>query len=119
MIRDGTDGEEAMAGRAKDELRTIPGVGPSLARDLHDLGVDSIAALRRRNPERLYAQLGALRGARQDPCVLYVFRCAVYFARTPDPDPVLLRWWAWKDRTNVVTAGAASRSKSSAHTEDV
>jgi hypothetical protein len=40
-----------------------------------------------------------LRSVRQDPCVLYVFRCAVYFARTADPEPDLLKWWAWKGRT--------------------
>jgi hypothetical protein len=81
-----------------DELQTIPGVGPSLARDLRALGVTSLAALRRRNPERLYADLNRIRGVRQDPCVLYVFRCAVYFARTPHPAPKLLKWWNWKNR---------------------
>lgn len=84
--------------RPRDELQTIPGVGPSLARDLRALGVTSLATLRRRNPERLYTELSRIRGARQDPCVLYVFRCAVYFARTPQPDPRLLKWWNWKDR---------------------
>ncbi len=82
-----------------DELRRIPGIGPSLACDLHALGVHSVRALRRRDPERLYARLSQLRGVRQDPCVLYAFRCAVYFARTPRPRPELLKWWAWKDRT--------------------
>ena len=84
--------------RPRDELQMIPGVGPSLARDLRALGVTSLATLRRRNPERLYTELSRIRGARQDPCVLYVFRCAVYFARTPQPDPRLLKWWNWKDR---------------------
>jgi hypothetical protein len=83
---------------SRDELQTLPGVGPSIARDLRDLGVSSIAALRRRDPERLYAALNRLRGVRQDPCVLYTFRCAVYAARTPRPRALLLRWWHWKDR---------------------
>lgn len=82
----------------RDELRRAPGIGPSLAGDLHDLGVHSLAALGRRNPERLYGDLNRLRGVRQDPCVLYAFRCAVYFARTPRPQPALLKWWNWKDR---------------------
>lgn len=30
-------------------------------------------------------------------CVLYVYRCAVYFAQTPDPDPEKCKWWNWKD----------------------
>jgi len=29
--------------------------------------------------------------------VLYTFRCAVYYAKTPGPDPRLLLWWNWKD----------------------
>jgi hypothetical protein len=84
---------------AGDELRTIPGIGPSLALDLRALGVRRVGDLRRRNPERMYQQLNSLRGVRQDPCVLYAFRCAVYFARTPRPRPELLKWWNWKERT--------------------
>lgn len=62
------------------DLQRIPGVGPSLAQDLVDLGIRKVTALRRRSPERLYQQLCTLRGQQQDKCVLYVFRCAVYFA---------------------------------------
>jgi len=82
----------------KNELETLPGIGPSLARDLRGLGVRRVADLKRRNPERLYAQLNRLRGQRQDPCVLYAFRCAAYSARTARPTPELLKWWNWKDR---------------------
>ena len=82
----------------RDELQGIPGVGLSIAHDLRDLGVRSLAGLARRNPERLYLALNDRRCARQDPCVLYTFRCAVYFARTPRPAPGLLKWWRWKDR---------------------
>jgi hypothetical protein len=81
-----------------DALQSIPGVGPRIAQDLRDLGIHRVSDLRRRNPERLYARINHLRGARQDPCLLYVFRCAVYYASTPRPRPALLRWWAWKDR---------------------
>ena len=59
----------------------------------------SVAALRRRNPERLYTALIALRGQHQDRCVLYSFRCATYAARTARPRPELLLWWNWKGRT--------------------
>jgi len=81
-----------------DDLQTLPSIGPSLARDLRALGVRSKAALKRRNPERLYAQLNKLRGVRQDPCVLYSFRCATYAARSRRPKPELLLWWNWKGR---------------------
>jgi hypothetical protein len=83
----------------KDELQDLPGVGPSIAGDLRSLGVRSVRDLARSDPERLYRRLCDLTGERQDPCVLYVFRCAVYAARTELPDPALLKWWAWKDRT--------------------
>lgn len=82
----------------RDELQTLPGIGPSLATDLRALGVRRVADLKRRDPERLYAQLNRLRGTRQDPCVLYAFRCAAYAARTARPRSELLKWWSWKNR---------------------
>jgi hypothetical protein len=82
-----------VATRAKaDDLQRIPGIGPSLAADLRDLGIRRVADLRSRDPERLYERLNRLRGVRQDPCVLYAFRCAVYFARTPRARAELLKW---------------------------
>lgn len=98
--------------RALKELRRIPGIGPSLARDLWDLGIRRVDDLRRRKPERLYERLCTLRGARQDPCVLYTFRCAVYYASGPDPDPELLKWWKWKNSAPESTAGRASANLS-------
>jgi hypothetical protein len=83
----------------RDELQQLPAIGPAMAADLRRLGVRSVKDLARRDPERLYARLCELTGARQDPCVLYTFRCAVYAARTPRPKLELLDWWAWKGRT--------------------
>jgi hypothetical protein len=83
----------------RDELTRLPSVGPSIAADLRSLGVRSIRDLARRDPERLYVRLCELTGERQDPCVLYTFRCAVYAASAPGPDPELLKWWNWKGRT--------------------
>lgn len=85
--------------RRQDELQTIPGIGPSMADDLRALGIRRVADLKRRHPQDMYDRLCLLSGQRQDPCVLYVFRCAVYFARTPRPKAELLKWWNWKDRT--------------------
>lgn len=84
---------------AADPLQVIPGIGPSLAGDLRLLGYHQPSELCSADPEMMYRRLEAKTGHRQDPCVLYVFRCAVYFARTADPDPELLKWWHWKDRT--------------------
>jgi hypothetical protein len=94
-------------GRAGDDLRRIPGVGPSIARDLRALGIRRVADLRGRDPEALYRQSSERCGVRQDPCLLYVFRCAVYFASTARPDPERLKWWWWKDRATD-RAGRAS-----------
>jgi len=82
----------------KDPLQEIPGVGPSLSKDLRDLGYGQVADLVGEDPESMYARLIHLRGEHQDRCVLYVFRCAVYYASTEKRDPELLKWWAWKDR---------------------
>ncbi len=89
------------SGSAIAELSKIPGVGPSIAADLCLLGVRDVAELRGRNPESLYAELCREVGHRVDRCVLYVFRCAVYFASESKPDPELLKWWNWKDHSTV------------------
>jgi hypothetical protein len=79
------------------ELRTIPSIGPSLALDLYSLGVRRVSDLKRRDPEKMYRQLERLTNSKQDRCVLYTFRCAVYFAKTKRPKPERLLWWNWKD----------------------
>lgn len=83
---------------ARDEFQTLPGVGPSIAADFRLLGVKSLKDLARRDPERLYTRLCDITHEKQDPCVLYVFRCAVYASRTALPDRQLLEWPAWMTR---------------------
>jgi len=78
-------------------LQVIPGVGKSIAVDLYNLGIRKVSDLRGRSPEQLYKKSNALAGTRQDPCLLYAFRCAVYFAETPVPDKKKLQWWYWKE----------------------
>ena len=90
--------------KAADGLQEIPGIGPSLAADLRSLGVREVAELRGRDPQALYDQLCEKTGQRQDPCVLYTFRCAVYYASESKHDPELLKWWNWKDRSPAVVA---------------
>jgi hypothetical protein len=80
------------------DLRRIPGVGASISEDLWSLGIRSVPELRGRDPGQMYERLCELQGVRVDRCMLYVFRCAVYFASHDDHDPGLLQWWAWKDR---------------------
>lgn len=82
------------------DLRRIPGVGPAMAEDLWMLDIRSVADLVGKNPLELYEQHNRLCGCTQDRCVLYVYRCAVYFAETPESerDPEKLKWWNWKDK---------------------
>lgn len=79
------------------QLQVVPGVGPSIARDLHDLGIRRVEDLRGRDPDRMFDELCLLRQAAVDRCVCYVFRCAVYYASHRTHDPELLKWWNWKD----------------------
>ncbi len=80
-------------------LREIPGVGPSIAEDLWYLGIRKVADLRGKDPEKLYIKRCGQVGVQIDRCLLYVFRCAVYYASTQRRDPELLKWWNWKNRT--------------------
>ena len=80
------------------ELQVIPGVGPSIAEDLYELGIRRVAELKGKDPERLYSRRCTQVGMRIDPCLLYVFRCAVYYASHTRHNPELLKWWNWKDR---------------------
>jgi len=83
--------------RPTGELETIPGVGPSIGQDLRDLGVERVEDLAGKDPQQLFEGLCQLRGSRIDRCVLYVFRCAVYFASHPNHAPESLKWWHFKD----------------------
>ena len=85
--------------RETQELTGIPGVGPSIARDLSNLGIRKVSDLRGQNPEHLYDRSNERVGRVQDRCLLYVFRCAVYYAETDEQerDTEKLKWWNWKD----------------------
>jgi hypothetical protein len=80
-----------------NNLQTIPGVGKSIEKDLFSLGIFSVSDLKGKNPEILYEKLNKKSGKQLDRCLLYVFRCAVYFANTKKHDSQKLKWWNWKD----------------------
>ena len=81
-----------------DDLQTIPGIGPSMAQDLRDLGYFQVSDLSGQDPELMFKRLKLMHGIEIDRCVLYVFRCAVYYASEQQHEPELLKWWVWKDR---------------------
>jgi hypothetical protein len=78
-------------------LQAIPGVGPSIEKDLNRLGIKKVSCLKGKDPEKLYARFCAMAGHPVDRCLLYVFRCAVYFATHKKRDPEKLKWWNWSD----------------------
>ena len=80
------------------ELMKIPGVGKSIAQDLLNIGINSISYLKGKDPEMLYDKFNRYTGVIQDRCLLYVFRCAVYFASVKVHEPDKLKWWNWKDK---------------------
>ncbi|MGD9505536.1 MAG: helix-hairpin-helix domain-containing protein [Syntrophobacteraceae bacterium] len=79
------------------ELQRIPGVGPRIAEDLWGLGCRSVRDLKDRDPEEMYRRLCEIQGKHVDRCMLYVLRCAVYYASNEVHNPELLKWWRWKD----------------------
>jgi hypothetical protein len=82
----------------RSPLQIIPGVGKSIAADLENIGIKEVADLKGRDPEKLYQQSNAFVGVQQDRCLLYVFRCAVYYAEHEIHDPDKLLWWNWKEK---------------------
>lgn len=88
---------EAPKSAALKEFRQIPGIGKSIAEDLWNLGFRSAQDLKNQDPEELYLKLCIQQGTQIDRCMLYVFRCAVYYISNNEHDQELLKWWNWKD----------------------
>ena len=84
--------------QGKCDLQEIPGVGPRIAGYLESVGVHHIADLRAAVPEELYRRLCRKHARSLDRCLLYVLRCAVYYASNRRHQSRLLKWWKWKDR---------------------
>ena len=85
--------------RRMGELQKIPGIGKTGELDLMKLGYTTIESLRGADPEEMYERECIEKGVKVDRCVLYVYRCAVYYANTPEAErnPEKLKWWNWKD----------------------
>lgn len=83
--------------RLLSPLMGIPGVGVKTAKDLWGMDIRKPTDLRGRDPVELYETLCSREGSAVDRCMLYVFRCAVYYVSNERHDPELLKWWNWKD----------------------
>ena len=79
------------------DLQQVPGIGPRIARHLQSIGIRRVADLEGKDPGRLFRRLCRKHSRPLDRCLLYVLRCATYYASSPAPEPRLLQWWKWKD----------------------
>jgi len=79
------------------DLLEVPGIGKSIKKDLQKLGIKEVEDLKNKDPEKLYNALCELEGKHIDRCVLYTFRCAVYYASKVRHEKEKLKWWNWKD----------------------
>lgn len=76
-------------------LQDLVSVGPAMVRDFKMLGIQSVAQLSRRNPEKMYEKLCKITGQTVDLCCLDVFRAAVEQARNPHLAVEKCEWWYW------------------------
>lgn len=80
------------------QLQVIPGIGKACALDLWNIGIRKVDDLAGMNPRVLYEKLNEVTGATHDICMLYTFRCAVYYASENHHDKNKLNWWYWKEK---------------------
>lgn len=82
----------------KTNLLTIPNIGKSIQQDLIHIGITCVEDLKGQSPEQLYEKSCAYKGFKEDRCLLYVFRMAVYYAENEVYEEEKLKWWYWKDK---------------------
>jgi len=81
--------------RTKESFETIQ--TDSRCGTVDSLGFRSVQELKGQDPVKMYFQHCIQKGMKVDRCMLYVFRCAVYYASNSTHNPELLKWWNWKD----------------------
>lgn len=81
------------AKKSRAGLRSLMNVGPAIERDLHGLGIRSIAELAQAEAGELFQRLETQARGRVDPCVYDTFRAIIHEARTGEKTP----WFAWTE----------------------
>ena len=74
-------------------LTHLPNVGPSLARDLQLIGIQTPAQLKGRDPYALFEALCEVTQQRHDPCVIDVFISVTRFMNGEPPAV----WWEFTE----------------------
>ncbi len=82
----------------KNDLKNIPGIGKNMEQHFFDIGIFTIDDLIGKDPEDLFLKDCLVKGFKDDRCVLYVFRLAVYYANNDVHEPEKLKWWNWRDK---------------------
>ncbi|OYY94451.1 MAG: mitomycin resistance protein [Hydrogenophilales bacterium 28-61-23] len=72
-------------------LEAIPNIGPAVAQNLRQLGIQAPADIRGQDPYALYQQLCIQTGVIHDPCLLDTFISATRFMSGEPPLP----WWRY------------------------
>ena len=80
------------------DLEQIPGVGERICQEIQNIGIYFVDELKDQDPQKLYQKLCDVKASPPDRCMVYVLRCAVYYASNAEHDPELLKWWNWKDK---------------------
>jgi hypothetical protein len=74
---------------SENELRSLPNIGPAIAKKLMRLCIEQPSDLRGHDPEQLFRRLCDLDGRRHDPCLLDTFVAAIDYANGAPAHP----WW--------------------------
>ncbi|PWT90897.1 MAG: hypothetical protein C5B55_09005 [Blastocatellia bacterium] len=77
------------------QLKDLVSIGPAMLEDFGLLGINTVAQLRKRSPQRMYQQLCRLKGKRIDLCCFDVFVAAVAQAKDPYLPIEQRQWWYW------------------------
>lgn len=75
-------------------LEEIPNIGKSIAQDLRNIGINTPAQLKNKNPLALYRKLEETMGERHDPCVADTLMAAVDFMNGAKAKP----WWKFTQK---------------------
>lgn len=81
----------------KTNLITIPNVGKKTKESLINIGITCLKIQQVKTQKSFTKKDCLVKGFVEDRCQLYLFRMAIYYAETKDPDIEKLKWWYWKD----------------------
>jgi hypothetical protein len=77
------------------KLSDLRGIGRKMLKDFERLGISTVRQLCAQDAGQMYARMCDITGARQDPCVVDTYRCAIEQARNPRLPEEQRDWWYW------------------------